>query len=198
VNLRASEYMERIRPSPSDGELVRAALRGDAGAYGRLVERYERRVHALAAALAGGLDEARDAAQEVFLKAFVSLARLRDPERFGPWLAGVARGVALTRRRAARTRAAHERRAAAERRGTEGLAAEGVRKGEEAEEERSRLLDALWRLPPHLRSVLLLRYMEDVPPSEMRELLGVSESTLRGRLYQGRKRLRRLLERRGP
>src|ERR1700728_3584671 len=83
-----------------DGDLVRLARTGDAAAFRLLVERYAASVRARAGRLCGRPQDAEDVVQEAFLQAFVAPDRLRDPDRFGAWLAGIVLNVhrAATRR----------------------------------------------------------------------------------------------------
>jgi RNA polymerase sigma-70 factor, ECF subfamily len=76
-----------------DGELVRRARAGDAAAFRLLVERHWRPARARAARLCGQAGDVDDIVQEAFLQAFVALDRLREPDRFGGWLAGIIRNV---------------------------------------------------------------------------------------------------------
>jgi RNA polymerase sigma-70 factor, ECF subfamily len=76
-----------------DGELARRARAGDAGAFALLVERHFPPARALAARLCADPDDADDIVQEAFLQAFAGLGRLRDPDRFGAWLAGIVRNI---------------------------------------------------------------------------------------------------------
>ena len=76
-----------------DGDLVRRARSGDAGAFRLLVERHRPMARARAVRLAAHRDDADDIVQEAFLQAFVALGQLRDPDRFGAWLAGIVRNV---------------------------------------------------------------------------------------------------------
>src|SRR5438552_9277855 len=78
----------------TDADLVRSVLaRNDRASYGKLVERYQRRVYALCYSLVADWAEAQDLAQESFVRAWMDLAKLRDPARFGPWLRRVAFGT---------------------------------------------------------------------------------------------------------
>jgi DNA-directed RNA polymerase specialized sigma24 family protein len=72
-----------------DGDLVRLARRGDAAAFRLLVERHAAVVRARATRLGAHPGDVDDLVQEAFLQAFAALDRLRDPDRFGPWLAGI-------------------------------------------------------------------------------------------------------------
>ena len=69
----------------SDADLVKRALAGDRAAFGPLVERHRSILLRLAQRMLGDPAEAEDVAQEACLHAFLSLSRLRDPERFGAW-----------------------------------------------------------------------------------------------------------------
>ena len=82
---------------PPDAELVRRTLAGDRDAFAGLYDRYARLVRAVAADAGPGRGE--DACQEAFLRAYRALGRLRDAERFGPWLVGIARRVTREARR---------------------------------------------------------------------------------------------------
>ena len=66
--------------SPTDAELVALTLGGDARAFGQLVARYQGSIHGLAYAIVADRSEAEDLAQAAFLRAYLQLAQLRDPE----------------------------------------------------------------------------------------------------------------------
>ncbi|HTT55367.1 MAG TPA: sigma-70 family RNA polymerase sigma factor [Streptosporangiaceae bacterium] len=76
-----------------DGDLVRRARTGDTAAFRLLVERHQAPARTRAARLCARPDDVDDVLQEAFLQAFVALDRLRDPDRFGAWLAGIVRNV---------------------------------------------------------------------------------------------------------
>jgi RNA polymerase sigma factor (sigma-70 family) len=76
-----------------DGDLVRLAREGDAAAFRLLVERHRGSARARAVRLGSSADDVDDIVQETFLQAFVALDRLREPDRFGAWLAGIMRNV---------------------------------------------------------------------------------------------------------
>jgi RNA polymerase sigma-70 factor (ECF subfamily) len=73
----------------SDRALVERALCGDKAAFGGLVERHRPMAVRLASRMLSDSAEADDVAQEACLHAFLTLNRLRDPERFGAWLYGI-------------------------------------------------------------------------------------------------------------
>jgi RNA polymerase sigma factor (sigma-70 family) len=73
-----------------DAELVALSLGGDSRAFGALVARYQGSIHGLAYAIVAQWTEAEDLTQSAFLRAYLSLAGLRDPARFAPWLRRIA------------------------------------------------------------------------------------------------------------
>jgi len=77
--------------TPSDKMLIRAVFAGDKAAYETLYDRYAPLVRAVCYDTTGNLADAQDLAQDVFMRAYEKLDRLRDPERFGKWLVGIAR-----------------------------------------------------------------------------------------------------------
>jgi RNA polymerase sigma-70 factor (ECF subfamily) len=86
---------------PSDAELVASTLAGDREAFGRLYDRYARLVRAVAYRVGGDAPAVHDLTQECFLRAYRNLSRLREPDRFGAWVVGMARAVSREHRRSA-------------------------------------------------------------------------------------------------
>ncbi|MHC4440137.1 MAG: RNA polymerase sigma factor [Planctomycetota bacterium] len=77
--------------TPSDKMLVRAVLAGDKAAYESLYDRYAPLIRAVSYDTTGNLADAQDLAQDVFIRAYENLSRLRNPDCFGKWLVGIAR-----------------------------------------------------------------------------------------------------------
>jgi RNA polymerase sigma-70 factor (ECF subfamily) len=91
--------MDAAAPPPKDSALVARTLAGDREAFGQLYDRYARLVRAVVHDATADPTTVHDLTQEVFLRAFRQLARLREPERVGPWLVGIARLVSREQRR---------------------------------------------------------------------------------------------------
>ncbi|HOX07778.1 MAG TPA: sigma-70 family RNA polymerase sigma factor [Planctomycetota bacterium] len=174
----------------SDAELARSALSGNRGAFGELVERHARQVVALAYAMIGDREKARDLAQESFLAAFQSLGSLREPGRFGAWLAGIARRQCIyairRERRAARALEVRRDAPVVVLPDPEGSAARS--------DEEARLLAALGRLGRRYREVLVLRHLEGRSYGDIAEALGLSAAAVEKRLTRARVMLRKVLE----
>src|ERR687886_2987957 len=88
--------------TPTERELVARARAGDADAYAALLRRHHAPARRACARVLGDPVAAADVAQDAALVGWLQLDRLRDPERFGAWLAGIGRMLAL---RALRERA---------------------------------------------------------------------------------------------
>src|SRR5262245_10652453 len=78
---------------PNDGELVRAAQCGDREAFALLLMRHRTLLLGICRRALGDGGLAEDAAQEASLQALLSFDRLRQPERFGSWLAGIGLNI---------------------------------------------------------------------------------------------------------
>ena len=77
--------------------LVEAAQRGERQAFGRLFERFERHVMAIALRRLGDFGEAQELCQDVFIQAMKKVAHLREPEAFAGWLRSITNRMAINR-----------------------------------------------------------------------------------------------------
>ena len=77
----------------TDASLIQETLEGNRSAYGGLYDRYAPLIRSVCYDTTGNLTDAQDLAQEVFLRAYSKLDTLRDGDRFGAWLVGIARHV---------------------------------------------------------------------------------------------------------
>src|SRR5690242_21226844 len=90
VRCDAARGREGIRGvGTSDAALVRRVRAGDTDAYADLVARYRDRLGRYALHMLGNREDAEEALQDAFVRAYRSLARCEDPERFGAWLYGI-------------------------------------------------------------------------------------------------------------
>ncbi|HEY2960638.1 MAG TPA: bifunctional nuclease domain-containing protein [Actinomycetota bacterium] len=176
-----------------DATLVAAVVAGDREAFGPLLLRWRPSVLRLCRRLLGPGQEAEDAAQEAAVQAFVGLPRLADPGRFGPWLHAIAANRARMALRGRRLLPLDQ---------LPPDAAVLLRWGEAAPTPEAALADrevheaimaALRALPPATRDAVIGFYLQGYSYDELAELLGAPRSAVRGRLYHGRRRLRRAL-----
>ncbi|MGE5186379.1 MAG: sigma-70 family RNA polymerase sigma factor [Acidobacteriota bacterium] len=164
-----------------DAELVACSRRRDAGAFGELVERHQRLVFGVALARCQDPALAEDVAQEAFVVAWRDLDRLREGDRVGTWVAGIARNLAAS---AVRARA---------RRPEPVLDLPAVPTPEDEalqREDRDLLRRALAAVPASFREVLVLYYLENESIARIAAALAISEDLVKQRLSRGRRALR--------
>lgn len=164
-----------------DGQLVRAALDGDANAFTHLYERYGGIVHGLLLARVGR-DQAEDLVQDVFLTAWRRLDGLRDPAAFGGWIAMIARNRATDFHR--RTTDLVEL--------PEHLPSPGTTSGQA---DANAALAAIRSLPETYRDTLILRLVEGLTGPEIAARTGLTPGSVRVNLHRGMKMLREKLDR---
>jgi RNA polymerase sigma factor (sigma-70 family) len=171
--------------------LVLAARAGDKTAFANLVRRHADLLLALCRRALRDDDLAQEAAQEAIVQALLNLDRLRDPSRFGPWLAGIGINAA---RRLQRERMQTVRSWEALQEG--GWAREPIEVGP-TPDERAEMLEAARRvrravgeLAPAQRSAIILFYLAGLTYRELAALLGIEVNAVKARLNRGRVALR--------
>ncbi|PYO68704.1 MAG: RNA polymerase subunit sigma-24 [Gemmatimonadetes bacterium] len=167
----------------SDGDLVRRVLAGDTGAYAALVARYRDRLGRYAVHMLGDRQDAEEALQDAFVRAYRSLARCDDPERFGAWLYGIL----VNRCRTTGGRAA--RRARLFVRNDAALSGVALPSPAERAEWDDTVRRALARLAPEYREAFLLKHVEELEYEEMAQLTGAGISALKMRVKRAREQL---------
>lgn len=174
----------------SDAELVRRVRAGDIGAYGVLIARYRNRLGRYAVHMIGDREDAEEALQDSFVRAYRSLARCTDPARFGAWLYGIL----VNRCRTTGARAARRRRVFVAADAVDGLPLGGPSPNELERIEWADLVDrALAQLGPEYREAFLLKHVDDLEYEEMAEMTGAGVSALKMRVKRAREQLQRLL-----
>lgn len=171
----------------SDSILVQRVLDGDSGAYARLVGRYRDRYSRFAVHMLGSEEDAEEALQDTFLRAYRALGRCEDPERFGAWLYRILVN---------RCRTHGSRRGRRERTFVNDPVALGSASEEHPAERgawREEIEYALDRLDERQREAFLLKHVEDLSYEEMAELTGMGVSALKMRVKRACERLRELL-----
>jgi RNA polymerase sigma-70 factor (ECF subfamily) len=173
-------------------ELVERARRGDAAAYEELVRLYQGIAFRIAYVLAGNAEDAQEAAQDGFVKAYRALGRFRRGAPFRPWLLQIVANEARNRRRSAGRREALVLRAAA------GAASEDAAPSPESAllsaERREELLAAMNRLRDDDRAAIACRYFLELSEEETAAALGCKRGTVKSRLSRALERLRAELE----
>jgi RNA polymerase sigma-70 factor, ECF subfamily len=171
----------------SDAAIVNRVLAGDSEAFGVLVERYHERCARLATHILGSREDAEDAVQETFLRAYRSLGAYEERDRFSAWLVRILVNqcrTAMARRRRQVTVADWE-----------WAVAPGDVEEHPADRAalREELERALAQLPAEQREALLLKYAEELSYDEIAAATGAGTSALKMRVKRACERLREIL-----
>jgi RNA polymerase sigma-70 factor, ECF subfamily len=185
----------------SEEKLIRAGQRGDHQAVETLFRRYQRPLFQTALRVLGNTEDAEDALQDGLLSAYRNLKRFEGRSQFSTWLTRIVINAALMRRRSAKARPAisldepprEDELPATERFADDGLTPEQVFANTEIREMLSENLD---QLSPLLRTAFVLREVQGYSTGEAAKKLGVTENTLKARLWRARHQLAERLGRR--
>lgn len=179
----------------SDGELVRRCKAGEREAFRELVERYQRKVVAIAVGMLHDQEDALEVAQEAFAKAFVSLHQFKEKSSFYTWLYRIVVNLAIDRQRQRRRRPLLER--------EEDLSEEEISADESMpigkdtdpyeqvkdKELGQHIATAIDELTPTHKAVIVLREVEGLSYDEISQVLQCSKGTVMSRLHYARRKL---------
>jgi RNA polymerase sigma-70 factor, ECF subfamily len=168
-----------------DPALVLRCREGDRNAFERLVIRYQKPVFNVALRMLRNRQDAMDVSQTTFLKAFEHLGDYDPAFRFYSWLYRIAINESLNALALRKPRGELDANVPDE--------GPGPDRSAEGDQTLKAIEDALMRLNPELRTVLVLRHIAHLSYEEMAEALGLPEKTVKSRLHTARERLRDLL-----
>jgi len=194
------EPLRRVMSSRNDDtELVARSSSGDKDAYRLLVEKYQQRVFGIALEVVKSREDAEDIAQEVFVKAYLSLPDFKGQSSFYTWLYRIAYNMAVDFRRRV------------QRRGGPPVEFDEAKIGSTPDdailrtrfdgphdlvvrkEESHQIQKVLAEISPEHRAVITLREIEGLSYDEIADVLRVSKGTVMSRLHYARKRLQQSL-----
>jgi RNA polymerase sigma-70 factor (ECF subfamily) len=185
---------------PVDSELLEHAREGDASAFDVLIRRHDKHLYRIARSVLPDEQEAEDAVQEAYMRAFVGLRGFRGAASLRTWLTRIVLNEAIRRRRSRRSTvdltALHE----AQERSRKPIHTASLTAPDQDPERaaaqnqiREMLEKAIDELPAAFRLVLVLRDVEEVSTEETANLLGIPEETVKTRLHRARRALRESL-----
>ena len=177
----------------NDAELIQRTLEGDQDAFGSLVKKYQKGVHALAWRKIGDFHVAQEITQDAFLKAYQKLGTLKNRNAFSGWVYVIVARMSKDWLRKNRlpmdpldtTDVSEVDHVSYSRYTAEKQAAE-------ADETRREIVkELLKKLPESERTVVTLHYLGEMTVKAVAEFLGVSQNTVKSRLNRARNRLRK-------
>lgn len=183
----------------SDEKLVAGAKKGQGTAFGELHNRHAAKMFHVAHRITRNREDAEDAVQECFLKAFIHLKTFDGKSKFLTWLTRIAINAALMKLRKNRASLEVRIEGPVEAPGfhTEDALADSSLNPEErfAKSEREAILrTAVARLRPSIRKVIEVHQLQECSLSETSEVLGISVAAAKGRMFHARAALRRAKE----
>jgi RNA polymerase sigma-70 factor, ECF subfamily len=164
--------------------LVARTLEGDHDAFASIVDRYNRVLFGVAVRMLGDYEDARDATQNAFVKAFEHLEDFDPSRKFFSWIYRILVNECLNARRARRPEQPLD---------PQMPGGAGPLEAATASERHERIREALEQLPFDSRQVVVLRHFADLSYAEIGELLDIPEKTVKSRLFTARQRLATLL-----
>lgn len=169
-----------------DRDLVKQAAEGDREAFAVLARIHGDRLYAIANRILREIDRSEDAVQQTLVIAWQELPRLRDPDRFEPWLHRILVRCCYSEARRRRDWASHVR----------VLPLHGPMVPDEAGTlaNRDQIDRGFRRLPPEQRSILVLHHYLGLTAAEIADTLGVPAGTVRSRLHYAHRAMRAALE----
>jgi RNA polymerase sigma-70 factor (ECF subfamily) len=180
--------MERMKTS--DNEIIDRILRGEEHGYAVLLQRYRARVFSLALRIVRSREEAEEAAQDAFVRAFRSLSRFERRSKFSTWLYRITYNVSLN----------HAQRLQKDRILTPHEEEDGIESDDipadlviEQSELKGLVVEVLKTMKPEYATVLSLFYTEDQSYEEIADITGLPLGTVKNRLHRARAVLRSLV-----
>jgi RNA polymerase sigma-70 factor (ECF subfamily) len=169
-----------------DRDLVEQAGHGDREAFGVLARMHGDRLYAIAQRILREIDRSEDAVQQALVIAWQELPRLRDPDRFEPWLDRILVRCCYSEARRRRDWITHVR----------VLPVDGPGGPDEsaALADRDQIDRGFRRLPPEQRAILVMHHYLGRTPTEIAETLGIPAGTVRSRLHYAHRAMRAALE----
>ncbi|WP_163102523.1 RNA polymerase sigma factor SigW [Peribacillus alkalitolerans] len=176
---------------------IKEVLKGDQNAYSEIVEIYKDKVYQICYRMLGHRHEAEDMAQEAFVRAYVNIHSFNINLKFSTWLYRIATNLCIDRIRKKKPDYYLD----AEIAGTDGLdmysQVASNSPGPETEVESLELQDTIqaeiMKLPEKYRSVIILKYIEELSLKEISEILDMPVGTIKTRIHRGREALRKQL-----
>ena len=165
----------------SDEQIIKRVLKGHAEEYRELMLRYQSQAYRFAYRVLGMREEAEDATQEAFIRAYSRLGTCRDRRKFWPWLRRILLNLCLDR-----LRQTHPCDVLNE---TPDRITDSVEYGVLRQAELEEIRGAIAGLPNAYRIAVVLRYQEELSYKEIAEMLGEALSTIQVRIWRAKKML---------
>ncbi|MFD0589233.1 RNA polymerase sigma factor SigW [Paenibacillus sp. GCM10027627] len=183
-----------------ENRLARLALKGDQQAFAELVDLYQDKLYHMAYRMLNNRQEAEDVVQDTFLRVYKNLDRFDETLKFSTWIYRIATNLCIDRLRKRRPTYSLD----AESQDYDGLDGYSMIPSDNRTPESELILSdtqriihqAMESLPPKYKTVMMLRYIQDLSLQEVGDILDMPVTTIKTRVHRGREFLRKKLEHR--
>lgn len=177
----------------SDKGIVEYILKGNKDAYTLLVEKYKDVLYRISISAVCDCDAAEDITQEAFLIAYKNLLRLNNPSSFKAWLIGITRNLCRDYKRKQ-----IDAPISLDYLSEQAIEIPEQKKTNEIDKDLFSLVKkTIMGLPENYREIMLLRYNDDTSYEKICEILGISMSAVKSRIYHAKKEIIKKLEKEG-
>ncbi len=183
INIAAAPENRNSPDTANDHNVIRSVLQGDVNAYSLLVKRYQVPVYNLLLRMLHNGSEAEELTQLVFIKAYEALPGFNFNYRFFSWLYRIAINEALAQLKQQKRNAS-----------LVGMEQQNDNVGEEISEKEMLVQRAILRLNDKHKTVVILKYYQQLSYKEIAFMLKITEQKVRSRLYDARVQLKQILE----
>ena len=170
--------------------LVKASQAGDRSAFNEIVKLYQRHAMRIAVRMLGNANEADEAVQNGFFKAYLNIGKLREPKRFEAWFFRIIANTAISQRKAAKYRA-EKIKIVEDYKSKKASLPEEREAGEELKEA---ILRAMLKLSKKEAKAIALFGIEDLSQDEVTKIMGCSAEAVRWHIFKARQKLKVLLK----
>ncbi|GAA0381366.1 RNA polymerase sigma factor SigW [Bacillus horti] len=180
-------------------KLVKRIRKGDREAFAEIVELYKHKLYQLGYRMLGNPLEAEEIAQESFLRVYSNIGRYDQNHKFSTWIYRIATNLCIDRLRKRKIVYSLDQEVV----GAEGLdmysqLADEKQRTPEAEvvtlEIQEQVQKAIDQLPPQYKSIMILRYLQDLSLQEISDIVDLPVTTIKTRVHRGREALKKLLQ----
>lgn len=181
--------------------LLQKSKAGDRLAFAELVEIYKDKINSLAYRMLGNAQDAEDITQETFMRIYANLHRYDEQYKISTWIYRIANNLCIDKIRKRRVRS-NQFSLDAEITGTDGLDLYNTMRDTDPLPEQQviqyelqdRIREAMLSLTPKYRTIMILRYLEDLSLQEISEIVGLPVATVKTRVHRGREALRKRIK----
>ncbi len=174
-----------------ESEIIFKVLSGDRNSFSLLIESYKNQIFSLAFRLTGNFQESEDLAQETFIRAYSKLYQFNTQKNFFTWIYSISLNLIrnhLKKRNKAGFNEATE----------SSIEANSSPERDLIESQESEMLQKCFNLlTDDFREIIVLKYYQGLTFADISEVLGISESAAKMRLYRGLEKLKFIMEKEG-